>query len=212
MTKSGTIILVVLLSSTLFLAWNLKTRQVSATEEETHCWGLIVQGYGGPTDYVFEGDSQYMYHFMSKHYMFDEICYLAIDTTLPGVTNKTSRENVSWAITEWLHQRSDANDMIFIFFATHGIGHNHSLAIFDTDGDEGDEVLESTIVRDVNHKDFHYRFHSSMLGAHFRYHQAKGYLHCSIEQGYYTRSSSTLQTRKHCSRDLNQRQPLFLYE
>jgi len=86
---------------------------------------------------------------MSKHYKFDAICYLAIDTSLPGVTNETTKENVRWAITEWLRNKSGTDDVIFIFFATHGIGHN-CLPVFDADGDEGNETRETTIGIDVN--------------------------------------------------------------
>jgi hypothetical protein len=116
-----------------------------------HYLGLIVAGgLGSCGDLVYEGDSQYMYHLMSKHYKFDEICYLANSTGLLGVTNQTSKEIVTWAITEWLQTRSTENDIIFIFFAIHGTGHNNSYAVFDADGDEGSEVRETTIGIDVN--------------------------------------------------------------
>lgn len=119
-------VLLVLLLLAALSAGNLSVRKVRAEVDEIHYWGLIVQGWIGPSDWAFEGDAQYMYHLMSDHYVFDEICYLAWNPygdTLPGVTNETTKENINWAITEWLQQKSGPNDVVFIFFATHGYGY-----------------------------------------------------------------------------------------
>ncbi|MCK4669360.1 hypothetical protein KAT21_04505 [Candidatus Bathyarchaeota archaeon] len=161
-TKNKTLLSIILLIVALLNIGNLRLNHAWAEEQEVHYWGLIVQGYAS-TEYVFEGDSQYMYHLMSKHYMFDGICYLAYNTNLTGVTNETTKENADWAITEWLNQTSGPNDIVFIFFATHGVGYwdghdyNSSLsetsAILDDDGDEGNETHESTIGFDVTGDD-----------------------------------------------------------
>lgn len=113
-TKNKTLLSIILLIVALLNIAHLRLNHAWAEEQEVHYWGLIVQGYAS-TEYVYEGDSQYMYHLMSKHYMFDEICYLAYNTNLTGVTNETTKENADWAITEWLNQTSGPNDIVFIF-------------------------------------------------------------------------------------------------
>lgn len=145
--KNRLLILIILFLFAFFYKGNLSLNRVWAIEDPVHYWGLIVQGYS-LIDIVYEGDSQYMYHLMSKHYKFDAICYLAIDTSLPGVTNETTKENVRWAITEWLRNKSGTDDVIFIFFATHGIGHN-CLPVFDADGDEGNVTTKLLFDDDV---------------------------------------------------------------
>lgn len=165
-------ILLTLLLLSALTTGNLSIRKVWAEPNEAHYWGLIVQAWTScsESDFAFEGDAQYMYHLMSDHYMFDEICYLADNpgySTLPGVTNETTKENINWAITEWLQQKSGPNDIVFIFWATHGIGYQRGMDYtsselyrswlkyqLDTDsGDEGDEIKESTLGFDINGDD-----------------------------------------------------------
>jgi len=147
---------------------NLSITKVRAEPNEIHYWGLIIQAWTHPADHAFEGDAQYMYHLMSDHYGFDGICYLATNPytniTLPGVTNETTKENINWAITEWLPQNSGPNDVVFIFWATHGFGYTRGENYtgqetykswlkyqLDTDGDdEGDEIREITLGFDIN--------------------------------------------------------------
>jgi len=88
-------------------------------------------------------------------------------STLPGVTNETTKENINWGITEWLQQKSGPNDVVFIFWATHGFGYQRGVNYagqetyqhwlkyqLDTDGDdEGDETKESTLGFDINGDD-----------------------------------------------------------
>jgi len=80
-----------------------------------------------------------------------------------GVTNETTKENVIWAITEWLQQRSGPNDIVFVYFAVHGLGYKNGYDyandndaqkklknLLDTNGDEDDEVSETTLGFDIN--------------------------------------------------------------
>jgi len=99
-------------------------------------------------------DTQYMYHVLNEHYDFDGIYYLDVHTDRPGVNASATRENFRWAITNWLHDNSDANDLIFIFCVGHGGGYNHRLNEMEfgrIDGSQGDTVDEGTehIINDI---------------------------------------------------------------
>jgi hypothetical protein len=156
-------ILFLLVSLASFCMGSPKIGCVLATESSTRYWGLIVQGAFDPCELVYLGDAQYMYHIMSEHYVFDGICYLSINTSLPGATNKTNKENLDWSIRQWLGTNSGPNDVIFIFFATHGKGYNAQFnytddiqaqnnlrTLLDEGGDEGNETGERAMGFDIN--------------------------------------------------------------
>lgn len=42
----------------------------------------------------------------------------------PNATDTATKENMRWAITNWLDQSSDSNDIIFIFWTGHGAGYD----------------------------------------------------------------------------------------
>jgi len=83
-------------------------------------WALIICGSTGGS---FSNNTQYMYHVLSEHYEFDGIYYLDVYTDRPGVDALSTRTNVRSAITSWLHDHSDENDIIFIYFSSHGGGY-----------------------------------------------------------------------------------------
>jgi len=160
--KKRVIAYVLMISLSILSIGKIGIKGVKA--EEAQYWGLIVQGWEcHGNDFEFEGDSQYMYHLMNEHFDFDGIHYLSINNTLPGVTNETTEQNLNWSITEWLGSVSDSNDVIVIWFATHGggydsmknytddIGAQNGLRQWnDTNGDEGNETSESTLGFDFN--------------------------------------------------------------
>ncbi len=84
-------------------------------------WALIV---AGSTDEHFSATAQYMYHVLSQHYIFDGIYYLDTRTNLPGVNANATKGNVRGAITDWLRTHSTVNDIVFIFFTSHGGGYH----------------------------------------------------------------------------------------
>ena len=117
-------------------------------------WAVIVCGSKGGS---FRNNTGYMYHVLSQHYNFDDIYYLSRDiySSDPGVIASSTKANVRWAIRDWLGSRSNHNDLIFIYFSSHGGGYdviNNRLegGREEVGGDEGDEVRESTLGCDVN--------------------------------------------------------------
>lgn len=132
--------------------------------ENVDYYGFILMG-NMQSDYVFQADSQYVYHLMNEHYNFEKIYFLSMNTSQPGVTNATNFQNLNWSITD-LRTKSGSNDVIWFWFATHGSGydslgakrnythnedHQEELrSMLDTNGDEGNETWENTIGFDVN--------------------------------------------------------------
>jgi hypothetical protein len=85
----------------------------------------------------------------------DDIYYLSVNPFLTYVDDVSTLSNVRAAITSWLHDRSTANDIVFIYFSSHGGGYNamgNQLEGGRTEvsSDEGPEVRESTLGIDVN--------------------------------------------------------------
>jgi len=95
-----------------------------------------------------------MYHVLHDHYTFAGIYYLDVNTTRPGVNALSTRANVRSAITNWTRTHATGNDIIFVYFSSHGGGYNtqrnHQLPYamescrYNASGDEGQEVREST--------------------------------------------------------------------
>lgn len=141
-----------LLFATLFIAPNFVTVPVRAQNQQF--WALIVCGcprdsWWHPT--TFEKDAAYMYHVLSHNYDFDGIYYLSVNTSWTGVDDLATKYNVQSAITEWLESRSDGNDVIFIYFTSHGSGYYKPDKYmdggrYDESGDEGSETREINIL------------------------------------------------------------------
>ena len=114
-----------------------------ARASNSELWALIICGSSGGS---FSTDPQYMYHTLDVHYDFDGIRYLDFYDSRPGVYGTSTLDNVRSAIRDWLFGNSDDDDIIFIYFSSHGGGYN---SIFgwesgrvETPGDEGNEVYE----------------------------------------------------------------------
>jgi len=135
---------------------------ISTTQAQNpqQLWALIICGSTGLS---FSNNTQYMYHTLTQNYTFSGIYYLDVNTSRSGVDALSTRSNVRSAITSWLGARSDVNDIIFIYFSSHGGGYcadysseflgmpfDHVLPYvmrsgrYDESGDEGNEVREST--------------------------------------------------------------------
>jgi hypothetical protein len=106
-------------------------------------WAVIAACCMYPTSP--SNDAQYMYHVLSAHFDFDGIYYLDVRTGLPGVNASATRANLQWAIRNWLHDRSDTDDLIFIFCVGLGGGYNANMGGMEggrIDGSQGDIVDE----------------------------------------------------------------------
>ncbi len=124
----------------------------AAASTSVELWALIVCGSTGMS---FSHNTAYMYHALSEHYSFDGITYLSVYPSDPGVNASATLNNVRSAINTTLASWSDENDIVFIYFSSHGGGYNarHNQlegGRFEVGGDEGNEVSESTLGLDVN--------------------------------------------------------------
>jgi hypothetical protein len=132
----------------ILLSTFLSITTVSAQENPVEHWALIICGSQGPQDqHTFSNDAQYMYHVLNEHhcYDFDGIYYLDVYTDRNGVNALSTKANVRAAITDWLGDNADENDMAFIYFSSHGAGYNTINNINEggrIDGSEGDVVDE----------------------------------------------------------------------
>jgi hypothetical protein len=126
---------------------------VLAQPPTTQYWAVIAAcAYAEPYDLFYEtnlplsADAHYLYHILTEHYKFDGIYYLDINPLFPAEVNDTAtRDHFRWAITNWLRDRSDANDVIFIYIGGHGGGYNtieNELEGGRIDGSQGDPVDE----------------------------------------------------------------------
>ena len=111
-------------------------------------WALIVSGSGDRD--TFTANTDYMYHVIRDHSDFNGVYYLAPDPSHHGVNDEATKANVRSAITNWLGSRSDDDDIIFIYFSSHGAGYHTTEGLeggrLDASGDEGNEHQESTII------------------------------------------------------------------
>jgi len=125
---------------------------VAQADSSVKYYALIICGSRGGS---FQNNTDYMYHLVRDHCSFDDVYYLSVDLSHPGVNALSTKANVRWAITNWLASRSDDNDIILIYFSSHGGGYNwrHRSVEFgriDLNGDEGLEVRESNITEVIN--------------------------------------------------------------
>lgn len=148
-------ILLILLSMLTVLSIGI----VSAEDDPGERWALIICGSEGGS---FSNNAQYMYHVLSEHYDFDGICYLDVYIDRPGVDAFSTKINVRHAIHTTLASWSDENDLVFIYFTSHGGGYNAINNLLEgypesvppdsleVGGDEGNEVSENALGLDVN--------------------------------------------------------------
>jgi hypothetical protein len=140
---------------------------VQATASSTKFWALLVS-CARPGEESMHATAAYMYHVLSEHYDFDGIYYIHSEEDFPGV-NVTAHGTIALnetinAIyanaTGWLYNTSGPNDVIFIFFNTHGggyysnggggppkyISHSENMgARSDTNGDEDDDNYDECL-------------------------------------------------------------------
>ena len=111
-------------------------------------WALIVSGSGDRD--TFTANTDYMYHVIGDHSNFNGVYYLAPDPSHHGVNAEATKANVRSAITNWLATRSDDDDIVFIYFSSHGAGYHTTDGLeggrLDASGDEDNEHQEDTIV------------------------------------------------------------------
>lgn len=128
-------------------------RAATPVMAQVEYWALFING-----DDAFVEDTDYMCHIIKDHYAFNGVQYLSPAFPHPGVNSEATKAEARSAITDWLANHSDDDDVIFIYFSGHGGGYDaDGRAIeggrIDTSGDEGNEVRESTIleVNGVSH-------------------------------------------------------------
>jgi hypothetical protein len=119
----------------------LLTPTVFATSDDNdNMWAVIICGYP-----EFQRSTNIMYRILSEDYHFTEILYLTPDI------NKTT---VRWAIRDWLGERSNSDDLIFILIHSHGGGAfydgSKNMSVleggrWEMDSDEGDEYAETEL-------------------------------------------------------------------
>ena len=117
----------------LFLA-SLPLNPVASASQPSidKLWALIVCGY-----LEFQPDCQYIYDVLTEHYNFSDIAYLTHSPSDPRKTFPFLDKNwTRWHITDWLGNRSDSDDLIFIYIMSHGGGFNGTTFI------DGEPVLE----------------------------------------------------------------------
>jgi len=117
----------------------------AATTDPVEYWALIVAGRYADVDPQLSANAAYMYHVLHEHYSFNAIWYLSnMPPPNPGVNGSATKQNMRLAINTSLYERSDSNDLIFIFFSGHGGGYNTKEGELDggrieSPSDEGNE-------------------------------------------------------------------------
>jgi hypothetical protein len=146
MKRYATILIIVglLLASLSF------TATVSAVPGIDKRWAIIMCGY-----LQFQPDCQYMYDMIRRS--FDGIYYLTGNYSDPRMSNpypcKETLSNI--AIRDWLAERSDGDDLVFIYIRSHGGGYNASNHVivgstWELNSDEGDDICETDVGIDFN--------------------------------------------------------------
>jgi len=114
-------------------------------------WALIIAGSGSPQEEQFLRDAAYMWNTLWQYYGFspDNLRFLYVTESAPNPVPQeyyggaATLANVRDSITNWLGSRSDPDDTVFIYIATHGVGACCDGTLMggrkDLSGDEGDE-------------------------------------------------------------------------
>lgn len=117
-------------------------------QNQQQLWALIICG---STELSFSNNTQYMYHALTQNYSFNGIYYLDVYTDRLGVNASATKNNVRSAINTTLASWSDNNDIIFIYYTSHGRGYHitDGLAggrVETVASDEGNEQRENTFI------------------------------------------------------------------
>jgi len=83
-------------------------------------WAVLVNASGN----VGSNETQMLYNVLIDHYNFEDIYYLHLETSFPGVDAKATKANFRWALTNWLSSHSTANDFVLIYVVAHGGGYS----------------------------------------------------------------------------------------
>lgn len=118
---------------------------MATTYEATQNWALIVAGTTGPDDGCRRQEdlqtAEAYETLLERSYLPDHIYYVHWNTSRPGVDNTTSKETVKFAITSWIKERSDDNDVIFMYFLDHGWKQFGELWFFGVGGRDFDNSI-----------------------------------------------------------------------
>jgi len=136
---------VILFIALTCLAFLVPTPLASVGVDNDNLWAVIICG-----DMLLQEDTRYLYQVLTEHYHFTEVLYLHPN---PETWEGFNKSIVRWAIRDWLGERSNGDDLIFIFFFSHGGGvyqYNETFAFleggrWELDSDEGDEYAETEI-------------------------------------------------------------------
>lgn len=140
--KTVLIIIGLLLASLSFIT------TVSAVPGIDKRWAIIMCGY-----LQFQPDCQYMYDMIKP---FDGIYYITGNHADPRMSHPyPCKETLKLAIRDWLAERSDGDDLVFIYISSHGGGYNptnHTIAAskWELNSDEGEEIRETDVGIDFN--------------------------------------------------------------
>jgi hypothetical protein len=145
----STLLLGIIVTSLLL---TLGTVTVQSTPNSQKFWALVVS-CARPGEMSLHATGAYMYHVLSEHYDFDGLYYLHSDPSFPGVNDTATLENTKSAITEWLYNVSGPNDVVFIYFNTHGSGYYnngdptnpHEEDMGSRPGDDGDDNRDEAL-------------------------------------------------------------------
>ncbi|MCL6579254.1 MAG: PKD domain-containing protein [Candidatus Bathyarchaeota archaeon] len=135
--------LVMIIMLSLVIGFIFPNVAIGQSTQSRKCWAVIVACAMEP---MSSTDAYYMYHVLSYHYVFDGIYYLDVRSAHFPANTSATKNNFRRAITTWLYENSDADDLVFIFLIGHGGGYNTVEGKLmggrnDTDGDEGAEHL-----------------------------------------------------------------------
>lgn len=118
------LILGILLSSVLPTTILLGTVAALVPHQAVQNWALVVAGTKGEGDTLKKQEdlqtAEAYQCLLDRSYQADHVYFVSINASRPGVDNSTSKATVQYAITTWLKDRSDGNDVIFMYFLDHG--------------------------------------------------------------------------------------------
>lgn len=114
----------ILLNSQSIVSAFSENNPIEKTENEKEHWAVIIAGGLGHEDRsqsYFDWEAYHAWSSLIKlGYKPDHVFFLSENETLTGVNMPTTRDNIKYAITEWLANRLDDNDDCFIFLTDHG--------------------------------------------------------------------------------------------
>lgn len=128
-------VLLVMLLTSLF-AFN-----VAKADFELHIdkrWAVLVCGW-----LEFQIDTDIAYDLLVDEYNFDGVLYLSPVKSSDKVNLVANWDNVHYAFSTWLSEHADSDDLVFIFFSSHGGGCNTTGHMcWGREDEDGDEPLK----------------------------------------------------------------------